>query len=104
LIDFKTALEGNDIDRIQGTLDKLENHLATTRMAISESGTNMIRLDLRESVITDLQITYAERKSVLEDADLAEAVMKLKSAETAYQAALASSARVMQVSLVDYIQ
>jgi flagellar hook-associated protein 3 FlgL len=44
-----------------------------------------------------------ERKSQLEDADIAEAVMHLKSKELAYQAALASSARVMQLNLVNYL-
>ena len=38
------------------------------------------------------------------DADIVEAAMNLKSVEMAYQAALASSAKVMELSLVDFIK
>ena len=103
LIDLKTYLQGNDVVGIQGALDKLDTHLETVRTLISNTGAKMIRLDVKENIIKDLNLTYTDRMSQLEDADIAEAIIDLKSKELAYQAALASSAKVMTLSLVDYL-
>jgi len=103
LMDLRLHLEGNDADSIRETLSKLDDHLNRTRAVISDTGAKVLRLDTRTRIIDDLKLRYTERMSTLEDADIAEAVMNLKSKEMAYQAALASSSRVMQLSLVNFI-
>jgi len=103
LLDLKKYLQGNNVAGIQGTLQKLDDHLETIRAHISETGAKSLHLSMRESIIQDLNLTYTERASQLEDADLAEAVMNLQSRQLAYQAALSSSSRVMQLSLVNYL-
>ncbi|MCK4860041.1 MAG: hypothetical protein KAS87_05740 [Candidatus Omnitrophica bacterium] len=45
-----------------------------------------------------------DRLSKIEDADMTEAIMELKAREFAYQAALSSSAKLMTLTLVDYMQ
>ena len=70
---------------------------------ISNTGIKETQLDVKWGVIQDLKLNYTERKSELEDADITQAVMDLTSRQTAYKAALASSAKVMQLSLVDYL-
>ena len=42
-------------------------------------------------------------RSTIEDADMIEAIMNLQSIETTYQAALSSTAKIMKLSLVDYL-
>jgi flagellar hook-associated protein 3 FlgL len=103
LLDLKIDLTNNDVGGIQGTLDKLDDHLETMRTLISSTGARVIRLDTKEKIIEDLNLTYTDRKSQIEDADITEAIMDLKGKELAYQAALASSAKVMTMSLVDYL-
>jgi flagellar hook-associated protein 3 FlgL len=103
LLDLKKYLQGNNVAGIQGTIQKVDAHLEVIRAHISESGAKSLHLSMRECIIQDLNLTYTERASQLEDADLAEAVMNLKSKELAYQAALSSSSRVMQLSLVNYL-
>ncbi|MCD6297532.1 MAG: flagellar biosynthesis protein FlgL, partial [Deltaproteobacteria bacterium] len=61
------------------------------------------RMEIKENIFQDLKISNTERLSKIEDADIAEAIMDLKAKELAYQAALASSAKVMKMSLVDYM-
>jgi len=102
-IDLKTSLEINDVSGIQAAMDELDSHLDTVRTMIANTGGKILRLDAKEQIIQDLNLTYTDRMSKLEDADLAEAVLDLKSKETAYQAALASSSQVMSMSLVDYL-
>lgn len=103
LIDLKTSLQNNNIDGIQDSMSKLDNHLGHVNDQISEIGGKTIRLDIKEQIIADLELTYTERKSKIEDADIAEAIIKLNSIQLAYNASLSSSAKIMKLSLVDYI-
>ena len=103
LIDLKTSLESNDISGIQQAMTNLDAHMGSINSSISEIAGKSMRLDVKSEIIADLEISYTERISSIEDADLAEAVIDLKSKELAYNAALSSSAKVMQMSLVDYL-
>jgi flagellar hook-associated protein 3 FlgL len=103
LVDLKDHLRLNDADSIREILTRLDNHLDTVGAAVSDTGAKLLRVESKETMIQDLRLGYTERKSAIEDCDIAEAVMNLKSRELAYQASLASSARVMQLTLVDYL-
>jgi flagellar hook-associated protein 3 FlgL len=103
LIELKAHLAGNEMDSIRETLSKLDGHMQSIRAVISDTGAKVLRLDAKERIIQDLKLGYTERMSSIEDCDIAEAIMNLQSRELAYQAALASSSRVMQLSLVNYL-
>ncbi|MBN1103159.1 MAG: flagellar hook-associated protein FlgL [Deltaproteobacteria bacterium] len=103
LIDLKNALQNNDVGGIQGAMDKLDQHLNSVRSLISDTGAKSLRLDAKGKILEDLNLTYTDRKSQIEDADIADAIMDLKAKELAYQAALSSSSKVMALSLVDYL-
>lgn len=104
LSDLKTALEGNNVDGIQNAMGKLDNHFDHISTEISDIGSKMIRMEIKENIYQDLSITHTSRLGEIEDVDLAEAIIELKSIEVAYQAALASSSQVMRLSLVDYLR
>ena len=103
LMDLKGYLLANDVEGIFRSVTRLDFHFDHFSTTISDSGAKELRLDIREKLISDLNVSYMDRKSKLEDADIIEAVMVLRAKEVAYQAALASSARLMQLSLVDYL-
>lgn len=103
LVDLKKALENNDVPAIQSIMDELDSQMDSIRSLIADTGSKLNRLELKSTIIQDLKLTYTDRKSQLEDADIAEAVMDLMAKELAYQAALNSSAKVMKMSLVNYI-
>jgi flagellar hook-associated protein 3 FlgL len=103
LIDLKTALQGNDVQGIQSAMQKLDDHLETIRNLVSDTAGKVIRLDVKEKIIQDLNLTYTERMSKLEDADIAAAIVELEAKGLAYQAALNSSAKVMKMSLLNYL-
>jgi len=103
LSDLKTALENNNVSGIQAAMSNLDTHFDHISTKISEIGSKMVRMEIKENIFQDFNITNTERLSKIEDADIAEAIIDLKSKELAYQAALASSAKVMQLSLVDYL-
>lgn len=103
LIDLKTHLENNTVSDIAGTLDKLDSNIDSISNSISEIGGKTIRLNVKENIIQDLKITYNERRANLEEADITEAIMNLEAKELAYNAALSSASKVMQISLVNYL-
>ena len=103
MIDFKTYLQTDNIQGIQDTIDKLDSHISTIQSEVSGIAGKVIRLGVREKVLQDLELSYTQRKSELEDADIAEAIIDLNSKELAYNAVLASSSKMMELSLVDFI-
>ena len=100
---FKTALESDDIDGIQSAMTNLEADFDTLNEAITTVGTKMNRMDIKETLYQDLTLRETERLSGIEDADITEAYTNLQQKQLVYQSALASSAKVMQLSLLDYL-
>ncbi|NLA75613.1 MAG: flagellar hook-associated protein FlgL [Deltaproteobacteria bacterium] len=102
-IDLKASLEAGDISGIQDAMTKLDAHMKNVNANISDIAGKTIRLNVKKEIIADLKITDTARMSELEDADLTEAVINLKSKELAYNAALSSSSKLMGLSLVNFI-
>jgi flagellar hook-associated protein 3 FlgL len=104
LTDLSDALQNNDVGGIQDAMENLDGHFDDIRTKISDVGSKMNRMEIKNKIYQDLNFTNTERLSNIEDADIAEAVMNVKAAEVTYQAALASSSKVMTLSLVDYLK
>ncbi|MEA2060998.1 MAG: flagellar hook-associated protein FlgL [Thermodesulfobacteriota bacterium] len=104
LLDFKTHLEENDPDGIERILNRLETHFDKTTSHIVNTGMRYSRLDVRERLTTEVNLSLTERRSMIEDADLIKAVMDLKAVENAYKASLSSTSKVINISLVDYLR
>ncbi len=103
LMDLKSALRNNSVDGIQNAMGKLDEHMNTVQNMVSDTGIRITRLEVKEQIIEDLKFSYTKRQSELEDVDIAEAIIDLQTKQLAYKSALASSAKIMQLSLVDFI-
>ena len=104
LSDLKIALETNDLNGIQSAMTNLDGHLDDNSAKISDVGSKMNRLEIKNNIYQDLNFSNTERLSTIEDADITEAIMNLSTAQMTYQTALASSSKVMTLTLVDYLQ
>jgi flagellar hook-associated protein 3 FlgL len=104
IIDLKTALQNNDISGIQTVMGNLDQHISKISAEISEVGGKSNSMEVKENIIADLKLNYTDRKSSLEDADIAQAVIDLNVKQLAYNAALTSASKVMQLSLVDFMR
>ena len=103
LMDLKTSLQDDNIEGINECMDKLDSHMSEVSAQISEIAGKNVRLDVKEEILSDLELTYTERKSQIEDADIADAITNLNLKELAYNAALQSSSMIMKLSLVDFV-
>ena len=103
MIDLLNGLEANDVTRIGISIDNLGANFDTINTAVAEIGSKVVRIDTKEKIIADLDLSYRENLAEVEEADIVEAISKLKATELAYQAALTSSSKLMNISLVDYM-
>lgn len=92
---------GGNLDVIMG---ELGTHFENVNNLISDVGIKTKRLETKESVVSDFELTLTEQKSNIEDVDLAEAATDLALRETAYQAALSATSSIISISLVDYMK
>ncbi|HAY40477.1 MAG TPA: flagellar hook-associated protein 3 [Desulfobacteraceae bacterium] len=104
LFDLKTALETNDLGGIQDAMGNLDGHFDDISAKISDVGSKMNRMEIKDRIYQGLNFSNTERLSKIEDADIAEAIMNVKAAELTYQTALASSSKVMTLTLMDYLK
>ncbi|MCP3941180.1 MAG: flagellar hook-associated protein 3 [Desulfobacteraceae bacterium] len=103
LIDLNGYLEDNDADGIGRTIERLATHFESFTSETADIGITYNRLLTRQRITAANDLSLTERKSTIEDVDIIEAVMNLQSLQTAYQASLSSSAKIMNLSLVDYL-
>ena len=104
IADLITALESDDTAEI----DRLRQQLDSVRVQVSEfraaSAPKMHQLESTETFWTNykpkLQLLLTETENV----DLNEAVMRLNQIDLAYQSTIATAARIMQPSLVNFLK
>jgi flagellar hook-associated protein 3 FlgL len=103
LVDLRDAHQNNDIAAI-GTQEEAL-HEAILRIADVNAAVGN-RINHLESIGEDLDavvLSYETQRSELEDADLAESIIEYNTAENIYQAALSSTARILHLSLANFI-
>jgi flagellar hook-associated protein 3 len=103
LIDLNQYLADNDTDGIERTLGRLDAQYNSMTSEIVDVGIRYNRLDVRTQITAEVNLSLIERKSTIEDVDIIEATLNLQSIQTAYEAALNSTAKIIKLSLVDYL-
>jgi flagellar hook-associated protein 3 FlgL len=102
--DIVTHLQNDDVAGLQADLDALDSGVNHVLAKLAEVGGKTNRLESTQSNLEDLKLNATELLSALEDTDLVEAVTQLSMQETAYQASLAASTRLMEMSLLDFLK
>lgn len=97
------ALRQNDPVEVAEELPNLSNALEKITTQMSQVGVRMIRNQFVYNTLSTKEVSSTERLSRFEDLDYEDAITKLQTTQTAYQATLASTAMITKLSLVDYI-
>lgn len=84
-----------------GNIESRTNQMISSR---SEVGARTNRVELVNSRLLDQEMNTTTLLSKTEDLDVAEAMIKATSAQTVYEAALKSSANIMNTSLIDFMR
>lgn len=97
-------LNAGDTTGIQDAIDNIDDHIEGALQARSRVGARQNRLEMTQNRLEAQEVSYTDILSETQDADIAETIMNLKNQENVYRAALATGARVIQPSLVDFLQ
>lgn len=97
------VINGDD-EQMTEAMDRLSVSNQTLLTARASVGARMNRLDATKNRYEDDILNLTTLKSKAEDVDIAEIVMELKIQENVYQAALATGAKILQPSLLDYLR
>jgi flagellar hook-associated protein 3 FlgL len=97
------GLVSNSRPDIDTSIGDIDSSLEWINSQITVTGSQANTFNQMEAMNDNLKFTGTERLSDIQDTDIIEAINELKASETSYQAALASSAKVMNLSLADYL-
>jgi len=103
LIDLKTALETNDVLSVAGKLSQIDQGLDQILRSRAEVGATINLLDNATSRLSNTKDNLTEILSGLQDADIVSAYSDLTLAQYALQGALAATAKIIQPSLLNYL-
>ena len=109
LISLRDALSGAfgqdesaQLSLVGQTLERIDSAHNQVLMSAARLGSRVRRIESTQNQVSALRLSATEALSQTEDADLSELVVEMKAQENAFQAALAASARMNQLSLLDY--
>lgn len=101
---LSTALSTNNTAGITAGITALSGHLDKLTTTLSDVGTRYLRLQQADQAAQDKHLTLSNSLATIEGTDLPKATVELQMQQVAYQAALASTARVMQPSLLEFLR
>ena len=87
----------------EGGITKMQEHLDVLNFAVTENGTRGQKLELVTNRLMSQKTNFETLKSENEDIDLTDVAIRLSSAELTYSAALMSTGKVMQNTLMNFI-
>ena len=103
LIHLGQALVQNDQPNISDAIDEMDNVFSAVLSAQSKNGSRLNRLQITLERNENQFTQVTELQSELEDAEMAETISKFMLTQNVYNAALQSTAKIIQPSLVDFL-
>jgi flagellar hook-associated protein 3 FlgL len=101
---IKRYVETSDIENLSREgLKELQNQLDNLLRTRAVVGSKVQQIEMIQQRIEKRHVDFTELLSSIEDADVADAITKLKMAETTYQITLATMARLGSLSLLDFL-
>lgn len=101
---LSTDLAAGNVTGLQADLDNLDTAMNRLQTVLAGVGARYNRVEQMRHTADDRALDLRAQLSDVEDIDLPKTIMEMKLQETAYQAALAATSRVIQPSLMDYLR
>jgi flagellar hook-associated protein 3 FlgL len=103
LINVRDALYRNDGAAVSASLDGIDAAIDQVDTGLGSLGALHRSFELTRGRLETENTNLQSLISKLEDADIAEVAMKLQNKQTAYEAALAAAASIMNTNLLNYL-
>ncbi|MCW8965138.1 MAG: flagellin, partial [Candidatus Pacearchaeota archaeon] len=103
LIRFSQALVQNDQANISGAIDEIDTVFNAILGAQSKNGSRMNRMQVTLERNENQYTEITSQQAQLEDAEMAETISRFMLTQNVYNAALQSTAKIIQPSLVNFL-
>lgn len=104
LVTLRDGLRNGDVDVVDGSVGALQTELDSLLSARADIGARANRLGLAQDRLHQLELNIEQLLLDTEGADIARALTDLKVTENVYRSALASGARMIQPTLLDFLR
>jgi flagellar hook-associated protein 3 FlgL len=101
---LSAALDANDPSAIRTSISEIDTGFNHVQALTGDVGARANQLQVTASNLDALEINLRTFKSDLEEIDLEKAVTELVGRQTAFQAAMLATSRVMGMTLTDYLR
>lgn len=104
LDDLVSALQSGDQREVSNILGRIDTANDRFLEARADIGARLNRIELAQSRLQDIGVNLQTLQSKTEDADIAGVITNLKTDENVYQSSLSVGAKIISVSLVDFLK
>jgi len=104
LVALRNGLQAGDANAVDATKQGLLDGENTIVSAAAEAGGIQTRINAAQAQLTSQATTINGLISNADSTDITTAVVKLSQTQTAYQAALQSASKILNLSLLDYLK
>ncbi len=104
LRELSRALAADDQDAIGAATSRVHRSVGDLQKLVGDVGARMNQLEVTGANLASLEITLTTFKSDLQEVDFEQAVTELVGRQTAFQAAMLATSRVMGMNLADYLR
>ena len=102
--DLLTALDKGNHEDASASIAKMDEQLKVLLQVRGEVGAKVNMIDVMSERMSDVNVNLKDLLSKTRDTDVAETQIQLVTAEAAYRASLAVTARIIQPTLVDFLR
>jgi flagellar hook-associated protein 3 FlgL len=104
LRELARAMKADDVPGILSSLNGVSDSLTHVQELTVDTGVRVNHLEVTAANLESMETNLLTLKSDLEEADLEEAISDLVTRQTAFQAAMLATSRVMGLTLTDYLR
>lgn len=97
------ALESGDTGTVSNLIGNLEDRVDSMSLKRAELGGKQNRANLLNQRYTESEVSLKELLSSYEDVDMPKVISQLTLSQSVYQASLAASAKIVQPTLMDFL-
>jgi flagellar hook-associated protein 3 FlgL len=102
--DVELAMKRENMQKLFGNnMTNFQNYMSDVSAEQAKVGTNISKLELIETRVTEQLENFEELKSTNEDVETEEVALELYQSELVYESALATTANVVKKTLLDYL-
>jgi flagellar hook-associated protein 3 FlgL len=94
----------NDPGAVAGDLSAIDTAFARVKLSVSDVGARYARVETARQTADDRVLSLKSTLSGVEDIDLPKTILEQSMQQTAYQASLSATAKILQPSLLDFLR